>query len=237
MSLSAISGITAEELKTELHDRIFYNPMQTCYQLSDIFISGNVIEKAEYMERYIRQNPNSSKIEECKISLKVLQDAIPATIPFEQLSFNFGERWVNEEIYQNYVSEIFETKVCISYKAGVDGFLITTDEINLIITEKYAVKGESRTYNGIHLLHHALINTVPTITKTIKHNDEEIKVPDTEAIQLALMYVSIIFFCPNIHICKHEFEKNTLNIRLCKVKFEKTTQTYAYANVKLKKRP
>jgi hypothetical protein len=33
------------------------------------------------------------------------------------------------------------------------------------IWEKYAVKAESRTFDGIALLKHALVNTTPDITK------------------------------------------------------------------------
>ncbi|SUX93732.1 DNA methylase [Capnocytophaga granulosa] len=56
---------------------------------------------------------------------------------------------------------------------------------NLHIWEKYAVKSESRTYDGIALFKNALVNTTPDITKKIKIDDKEVKVRDMEAIQLA----------------------------------------------------
>ena len=52
---------------------------------------------------------------------------------------------------------------------------------NLHIWEKYAVKSESRTYDGIALFKHALVNTTPDITKKIKIDDKEVKVRDMEA--------------------------------------------------------
>ncbi|MGL4384814.1 MAG: helicase-related protein, partial [Flavobacterium sp.] len=53
------------------------------------------------------------------------------------------------------------------------------------IWDKYAVKSQSRTYDGIALMKYALLNISPDITKKIKIGDEEVKVRDTEAIQMA----------------------------------------------------
>ena len=53
------------------------------------------------------------------------------------------------------------------------------------IWEKYAVKAESRTFDGIALLKHALVNTTPDITKKVMVGDQEVKVRDMEAIQMA----------------------------------------------------
>lgn len=56
---------------------------------------------------------------------------------------------------------------------------------NMYIWEKYAVKSDSRTYDGIALFKHALLNTCPDITKKITIDDKEVRVRDMEAIQLA----------------------------------------------------
>ena len=185
--MSAICGIDAEKLKSDLHDRIFYNPMQKSYQLSDIFIAGNVVEKAESIERHIELYPDSPNIEECRLSLKALQNATPEQVDFEAIDFNFGERWINTKIYEDYASQIFETKIIVKYHPGFDGFSVESrkKQLNLIITQKYAVKGESQTYNGLYLLQHALVNTVPYITKTVMLNGEEVRAPDNDAIQVA----------------------------------------------------
>ena len=55
---------------------------------------------------------------------------------------------------------------------------------NVKITEQYAVSAQTRKYNGLHLLKHALQNTSPDITKTVlKWVDgerREVKVRDGE---------------------------------------------------------
>jgi N12 class adenine-specific DNA methylase len=88
--MSAICGIPIEDLKTQLHGRIFYNPAEQNYELSDVFISGNVVEKAEFIEGYINRHLHSPETEECRQSLKALRDAAPATITFDQLDFQLG---------------------------------------------------------------------------------------------------------------------------------------------------
>ena len=61
------------------------------------------------------------------------------------------------------------------------------DSKNAKITDQYAVQGQYRKYDGINLLKHALVNTVPDITKSIGKDEHgnDIKVRDSEAIQLA----------------------------------------------------
>ena len=61
------------------------------YEIKDKFISGNVLSKAEHVERYLESHPDHEAAEE---SLIALQEAAPRPIPFEDLDFNFGERWI-----------------------------------------------------------------------------------------------------------------------------------------------
>jgi len=64
---------------------------------------------------------------------------------------------------------------------------------NANITEKYAVRSQTRTYNGLHLLNYALLNTTPYITKKqIDDNGKEIDVPDGQAIQRASVKIEKI---------------------------------------------
>jgi N12 class adenine-specific DNA methylase len=184
--MASLCGRSVQEIRHALQDRIYYDPIERNYRLSDIFISGNVADKADSIEQYLNEHPDTPNKEECMLSIKVLRDAIPVPIPFEQLDFNFGERWIPSSIYRDYAGKIFETDIQISYLPGFDGFTVQTDKPNLIITEKYAVKSEFQTYNGLHLMQHALVNTVPNITKTtVPANGKECQTADREAMQLA----------------------------------------------------
>ena len=182
-----LDGKSQEDIVSDLKGRIYYNPLEQNYEIKDKFISGNVIEKSEQIEVYLKANPNDSA---SQYSLEVLKEAIPTPIRFEELDFNFGERWIPIDIYKDYTSKLFDTDVEIEYYASRDDFTVKAERSNMIINEKFAVQSESRLYTGIHLLKNALLNTTPAITKSMNVTGEDgetktIKVPDGEAIQLA----------------------------------------------------
>ncbi|MDH6310056.1 N12 class adenine-specific DNA methylase/predicted RNA methylase [Dysgonomonas sp. PFB1-18] len=175
------------EIISELQGRIYFNPLIQNYEVKDRFIAGNVVEKAEAIERYLQNHPDDIP---SQVSLKSLQEATPQPIRYEELDFNFGERWIGTPVYEDYITKLFETDVKIDYYASRDDFTVKADKSNMIINEKFAVQGESKLYTGIHLLKHALLNTTPNITKTIEVLDDEgkkkdVKVPDGQAIQMA----------------------------------------------------
>ncbi|MBS7233148.1 N-6 DNA methylase [Flavobacterium psychroterrae] len=180
--MSKISGIPADTLKEALQGRIFYNPIQKDYEIAEKWIAGNVVEKAADIKIYLDNNPNDN---EAKASLSALEAARPRRIEFEELDFNLGERWIPTGIYARFASHLFDTEVRIHYSESTDDFNIKCDQKNVHIWDKYAVKSQSRTYDGIALLKHALVNTTPDITKKITIDDKEVKVRDMEAIQMA----------------------------------------------------
>ncbi|OXA94138.1 DNA methylase, partial [Flavobacterium oncorhynchi] len=92
---------------------------------------------------------------------------------------------------------------------NTDDFSINCDTKNIRITEKYAIKSQSRTYDGITLLKHGLVNTTPDITKKVMHGDQEIKVRDMEAIQMANTKIDEIrkAFCEWLYAQNDEFKK------------------------------
>ena len=180
--MSEIGGMNDDALKEALQGRIFYNPLQKEYEISERWIAGNVVAKAQEVKAYLGHNPENT---EAKASLAVLEEARPRRIEFEELDFNLGERWMPTGIYARFASHLFDTDVVIHYSESSDDFSVKCDRGNLHIWEKYAVKAESRTFDGIALLKHALVNTTPDITKKIKVGDQEVKVRDMEAIQMA----------------------------------------------------
>lgn len=180
--MSAVSGMSGEDLKDALHGRIFYNPIQKEYEIAEKWVSGNVVEKAGDVRAYLAGQPDDK---EAAASLKALEEAKPRRIEFEELDFNLGERWIPAGIYNRFASHLFDTGIRIHYSESSDDFSIHCGSKNIHITEKYAIKSESRTFDGVALLKHALVNTTPDITKTVMIDDREVKVRDMEAIQMA----------------------------------------------------
>ena len=185
--MRGITDSTEEELLNALKGRIFYNPLVTGYEIKDRFIAGNVIEKAERIEAWIDGNLESERLPEVKQALEALKEAEPQRIAFEDLDFNFGERWIPTGVYAAYMSHLFDTDVKIAYSASMDEFSVACGYRTMKITDEFLVKGYYRNYDGMHLLKHALHNTCPDMMKSIgkDENGNDIKVRDSEAIQLA----------------------------------------------------
>ncbi|RLJ75092.1 N-6 DNA methylase [Pedobacter alluvionis] len=177
-----ISEMPIEDLKTALKGRIFYNPLIQQYEITEKWVSGNVVEKAQQTEAYLAENSGDL---ESRASLIALQEARPRRIEFEELDFNLGERWIPTKIYEHFASHLFETEVRINYTEASDDFSIACDKKNAQITQKYAIQSESRTFDGIALLKNALVNTTPNITKKVEIGGQEVTVRDMEAIQMA----------------------------------------------------
>ena len=182
------TGMEPAELKEQLYGHIWYNPLEGTYETADKFLAGNVVQKAGLIKKYLKENDDVSAIvnkQEAIEAYNALEKVIPEPIPFEQLDFNLGERWIPTGIYEKYASYLFDTDVKVHYLPNLDEFSVETGHYTAQIYDKFCVRSQSRSYNGIALLKHSLLNTTPNITKTITVDDKEVKVPDNEAIQMA----------------------------------------------------
>ena len=182
--MTELSDMPEQELTEALKGRIYYNPLIDGYEISDRFIAGNVIEKAERIEEWLKENPDHAIVRE---SLEALKASIPEPIAFEDLDFNFGERWIPTGVYSAYMSHLFNTQVSIVYSDSMDEYSAKCSMKTMAITDEYMVKGYYRHYDGMSLLKHALHNTCPDMMKSIgeDENGNDIKVRDSEGIQLA----------------------------------------------------
>ena len=185
---SLLPEMEESDIISALEGRIYYNPEAGGYEVADKFISGNVIEKADRLASWLLDHPDH---EEGKQSLAALMAARPTPIPFADLDFNLGERWIPAAVYGEFASDFFGTDIRVAYHANMDEYTITCDRKNGNIWHKYAVQGEFRRYDGLHLLKHALHNTIPDINKSKEVIDpssgetKSIKVRDGEKIQQA----------------------------------------------------
>ena len=196
--MSGLVDMPEENLIDSLEGHIFYNPLVKNFEIRDRFIAGNVVAKAEAVrawidreEERIKDFPGYDGVEPfitlSRDSLKALEEARPRRIEFDELDFNFGERWIPTGIYSAYMTHLYDTEIKIAYSSSLDEYSADAPRKNMKIWEEFCVRGYYRTYDGISLLKHALHNTVPDIKKSIGKDDDahDIKVPDNEAIQLA----------------------------------------------------
>ena len=185
--MASISDFTGDELRDQLKERIYYNPMDGEYEISDKFLAGNVVEKIEFFERNYGKEHLDSNDDEVARSYHALLAVRPRPITYDELDFNFGERWMPKTYFSEFASEFFEADIKIGYAPQLDEFVVDVSDQSAKLTQEFAVTGETKTYDGEDLLRHALYNTVPVINKCIgyKPNGDPIMGPDHEKIQLA----------------------------------------------------
>ena len=199
--MAALTGKSEEEICDELDGEIYYNPLSEEWEIKARFISGNVIEKMEKIEQTHPQplpemegsdytqggnavtgltTPRPNREGQgaglyIRRSLDALRAAIPEPIPFDELDFNLGERWVDTKIYEDFASEFFsmegdgygcKVEVTVKYDRNLDQYACDSDRGNEKIYTQYAVSSEaSQSLDGMDLLVHALQNSCPKMMK------------------------------------------------------------------------
>ena len=191
--MSEISGEPSDRLLEELTEQIFYNPLDSSYQIKDVLGSGNIQQKIDQISALRSSTaPDSLEIDQ---TLRYLKSVRPEPVPFELIDFNLGERWLDTELYSRFASSFFSTEVAVSYSSSIDDFGIKgfDHRYNPKLTEEFAVHSNSRTYTGLDLLHYALLDNVPNITKKVSDGQgREITVRDSEKIRLASQKIDTI---------------------------------------------
>ena len=192
--MAGLTGMTPEELLDALSDEVFYNPLNGEYEIKARFVSGNVIEK---LERIKRKGDGNELVQR---SISALEAAIPTPIPFDDLDFNLGERWISTKVYEKFASEFFsmpdaKAEVTVKYQPLLDQYAADVHRGNEKIWTQFYVSSEaSNDYYGMELLVHALHNTCPKMMKFKRDENGEkvtdddgdyIKIEDAEKTQLA----------------------------------------------------
>ncbi|THG44783.1 helicase-related protein [Muribaculum sp. NM65_B17] len=252
--MGGLVDMEEDKLVESLTGHIYYNPLVSNYEIADRFIAGNVVQKAEEVKAWIDREEERIKdfpgfdgiepfIDLSKESLKALEEATPRRITFDELDFNFGERWIPTGIYSAYMSNLYATDVKIVYSPSMDEYSCESRHKNMKIWEEYCVRGQYRTYDGLHLLKHALHNTVPDIKKSIGKDDNgnDIKVPDAEAIQLANTKIDEIRngFSEWLEAQSPEFKERLVDLYnrkfncFVRPKYDGSHQTFPDLNMKL----
>ena len=185
--MESVCDMPQADMLEALKGRVYYNPMAGNYEIADRFIAGNVVVKAREVEEWVKGHEGHGMMPQAQEALAALRENIPEQIPFEDLDFNFGERWIPTGVYAAYMSRLFDTDVRISYSESLDEYSVACSHRTMKITDEFLVKGYYRHYDGMHLLKHALHNPCPDMMKKVGEDEHgnDIKARDSEGIQLA----------------------------------------------------
>ncbi|MCV9926307.1 helicase-related protein [Flavobacterium sp. LS1R49] len=181
--ISAATGLEENEAIESLNQHIYLNPIRQDWETSDLYLSGNVVEKLQQAKNAVQQYPENMQYYKAMQALEKVQ---PERIPFELLDFNLGERWIPIHYYENFARQLFDQATEINYFPSLDTFKVSTGH-NTKIDREFAVTPKSgRTTYGYTILEHALENTAPFFTYEVDGPaGKPIRLPDNEAIQLA----------------------------------------------------
>lgn len=178
--LTQTTDQTETELIESLSNEIFYNPITENWEHKGKFLAGNVVSKCKDIRTILPELTGNAK-EWAETAARALDNVIPEIIPYEELDFNFGERWMDVKIFARFATELFQSETEIIYFDVNDTYVVSLRSYSPIAYNMYSV----RNFNGEDLMVYALQDTVPEITKEISRNGERIRVPDDEAIQEA----------------------------------------------------
>lgn len=206
----ALTGMDESELMMKLDGDVYWNPLSEKYEITAKFVSGNVVEKIDAIrKKYDIKVDAAGKDMELSVqdldprvvrSLRALEDAVPTPIPFEELDFNLGERWIDCKLYEAFGNELLSApgskqRLEIRYDALMDKFAVSaSDSWNETIRTKYHVESECSSFYGVELFVHALQNTCPKMYRYCRgangqiecdSNGSYLKEEDPEKMQLA----------------------------------------------------
>lgn len=174
------TGSGENEVIEALDGEMYYNPETDAWEEKGRIIAGNVVEKCRSFAGYINILSGQAK-SWTEQTVKALEDATPELIPYEELDFNMGERWIPTSVYAGFARSLFDVDAEVMYFDVNDTYVMSLKGYSHAAYNLYASHG----CNGEALFVHALHNTVPEIKKEVLRNGEWVKVPDEEAIQEA----------------------------------------------------
>lgn len=181
------TGLDDVLIKSELKGKIYFNPVMDQWEHSGSMLSGNVYKKIADITPYLETIPERAL--DIKDTLSALEEVKPKAIPFNELDFNLGERWIPQEIYSSFASELFGVETNITYTSASDTFLVKMKEYSAAANSLYGVNFQMKAED---VMNNALQNTFPQITKTVYIAGERKTVVDVESTQLAASKVQDI---------------------------------------------
>ena len=128
--MASLTSMDVSDLIQGLQGRIYYNPLISGFEVKDRFIAGNVIEKAERIEQWSqmqqqrREEDGEEYVQDPLVteSLEALKASFPERIQFDDLDFNFGERWIPTGMFSAYMTQLYGTDIRIGYSESMDEF-------------------------------------------------------------------------------------------------------------------
>ncbi len=95
-----------------LGNHIYLDPVGNTWETSDQLLSGNVVIKLAAAKEAAEKEPKNVQLQR---SLQALEKIQPEKISFELLDFNLGERWIPQDYYNQFATNLFDLITEVNY--------------------------------------------------------------------------------------------------------------------------
>lgn len=98
----------------ELKGDIFYNPQTSSFELAEEYLSGNLKDKIDYIQKIIsrEQNkdlPDEQLITSLQYNLDNLQNALPERLQAVEIGVKLGSTWIEPKDYEQFIYDTIKT--------------------------------------------------------------------------------------------------------------------------------
>lgn len=178
-----------DPLKGEIFISVSDNGKRLEWQHKSKVINGDVISKRKKLEEMVEQETDEQTKLWVKDTIEALRLATPTPIPYDDIDIQLGVRWLPTSYFEDFAKKIFVIKdnFPIEYVESVDSFNIKNGYAygeNGGKYGPYAAQCDGKSYSAVEVFSNALLDTCPTITKTIGWGSDAVKVTDHEAMRI-----------------------------------------------------
>lgn len=133
--MSELSGKDEDTLIEELTGIIFKNPLSEEWETADAYLSGNVRNKLETAETFVKNEPMYA------VNVEALKRVQPRELDASEIEVRIGATWIEPRFIEDFMREVFETPE----------HLLNRDVIKIQysdVTGQWNVKGKNADYGN-----------------------------------------------------------------------------------------
>lgn len=160
------SGLSFDEVREALDNRIFFNPKTAEYEESSRMLAGNVYEKIKVYTKLLedhKEDDNAVFMRETEQTIEALKSSVPKRITFEELDFNLGERWIPCDYYSDFFTELLGAESHVDYIVSGDRFIMNMG-YNRTSSIEWGVHGDHSYMDYKELAEDAMLDLYPQMT-------------------------------------------------------------------------
>ena len=101
--MSELSGKDEDTLIDELTGIIFKNPLSEGWETADAYLSGNVRNKLEAAETFVKNEPMYA------VNVEALKRVQPRELDASEIEVRIGATWIEPRFIEDFMREVFET--------------------------------------------------------------------------------------------------------------------------------